>query len=73
MPLVPLMSWYLRSLGDHDTHRGTYSITTRSVHAACGTEFEPLKQSNGAPIVLSRDPRDRDQICQECKHGGARR
>lgn len=44
--------WYLRSMGDRDTHRGAYSIVTRSVHALCGAEFEPLRQIDGVPIVL---------------------
>jgi hypothetical protein len=35
------VSWYLRSLADADTHRGDYSIVTRSVHAVCGIEFVP--------------------------------
>jgi hypothetical protein len=64
--------WYLRSLGDADTHRATYSIVTRSVHAVCGAEFEPLKTTNGAPIVLVPTPPDPAQICPVCQHGGAR-
>lgn len=60
--------WYLRSMGDRDTHRGTYSIATRSVHTACGTEFQPLKQTNGAPIVLVGSPPDPDQICPDCRY-----
>jgi hypothetical protein len=55
-------------MGDRDTHRGIYSITTRSVHAVCGVEFQPLKHSNGAPIVLAPSPPDPDQICPRC-HG----
>jgi hypothetical protein len=35
------VSWYLRSLADADTHRGSYSTVTRSVHALCGVEFVP--------------------------------
>ena len=64
--------WFLRSMSDRDTHRGIYSITTRSVHALCGAEFEPLKRTNGTPIVLSPAPPDPDQVCQECRGGGAR-
>ncbi|MGH3821782.1 MAG: hypothetical protein ACRDRA_02890 [Pseudonocardiaceae bacterium] len=59
-------------MGDRDTHRGTYSIATRSVHAACGAEFEPLKRTNGAPIVLTPAPPDPDQDCRDCQGGGAR-
>lgn len=60
--------WYLRSMGDRDTHSGTYSIATRSVHALCGVEFEPLKRTTGAPIVLNGSPPDPDQICPACYH-----
>lgn len=65
------MNWFLRSMGDRDTHCGTYSIATRSVHAACGAEFQPLTLTNGAPIVLAPSPPDPDQICPQCKRGGA--
>ncbi|MGH3823767.1 MAG: hypothetical protein ACRDRA_13205 [Pseudonocardiaceae bacterium] len=66
-------AWYLRSMGDRDTHCGTYSIMTSSVHAACGAEFEPLKRTNGAPIVLTPAPPDPDQICPTCQRGGRTR
>lgn len=56
-------------MADADTHRGTYSITTRSVHAVCGAEFQPLKQTNGAPILLVPLPPDPDQVCPECARG----
>lgn len=62
------MSWYLRSMADRDTHRSAYSITTRSVHALCGVEFEPLKRTTGAPILLTPNPPDPDQICPRCYH-----
>ena len=64
--------WFLRSMSNQDTHRGTYSIITRSVHALCGAEFEPLKRSNGAPIMLTPAPPDPDQVCQDCQSGVAR-
>lgn len=60
------MSWYLRSMGDHDTHRGQYSIATRSVHAVCGEEFVPLKLATGAPLVLGSPP-DPAQVCPDCR------
>jgi hypothetical protein len=59
--------WYLRSMGDRDTHRGTYSIVTRSVHAVCGAKFQPLKTTTGAPIVLTPLPPDPEQICLTCR------
>lgn len=49
------MSWYLRSLADADTHRGHYSIVTRSVHALCGIEFVPRQLPLGGP-ALSGSP-----------------
>lgn len=66
-------AWFLRSLADRDTHRGDYSIVTRSVHAVCGIEFEPLKRTNGAPIVLVPFPPDPQQVCPECKRGSGSR
>jgi hypothetical protein len=62
--------WYLRSMGDADTHRGTYSISACSVHALCGAEFQPLKRTNGAPILLVGAPPDPDQICPACQEAG---
>ncbi|HZS22223.1 MAG TPA: hypothetical protein VFA63_14730 [Pseudonocardiaceae bacterium] len=35
-------AWFVRSMGDADTHRGVYSPATRSVHAMCGIEFQPV-------------------------------
>lgn len=62
-----MSGWYLRSMADRDTHRGTYSITTRSVHAVCGAKFQPLKLTNGAPIVLKGNPPDPAQVCLDCR------
>jgi hypothetical protein len=62
------VSWYPRSMGDRDTHRGQYSITTRSVHSVCGAEFVPLKLTDGSPLVLPGSPPDPDQICPQCRH-----
>jgi hypothetical protein len=45
-------------MSDRDTHCGTYSITTRSVHARCGAEFVPLKRTTGSPIVPTPNPPD---------------
>lgn len=62
-----MSAWYLRSMGDADTHKGTYSAATRSVQAVCGLEFQPLKRTTGAPIVLTPQPPDLDQICPACR------
>jgi hypothetical protein len=59
------MSWYLRSLADADTHRGSYSIVTRSVHALCGIEFVPRELPLGGP-ALPGNPLDPDQVCSAC-------
>jgi hypothetical protein len=59
--------WFLQSMGDHDTHRGIYSPATRSVHAKCGIDFQPLKRTTGAPIVLIPSPPDPHQICPVCR------
>jgi len=65
--MARMTGWFLRSLSDGDTHRGIYSPATRSVHARCGIEFQPLKKTNGAPIVLMPAPPDPDQICPTCR------
>ncbi|MGH3898773.1 MAG: hypothetical protein ACRDTA_11080 [Pseudonocardiaceae bacterium] len=66
------MSWYLRSLGDHDTHRGSYSIVTRSVHSVCGVEFVPRRLLPGGP-ALPGHPQDPDQVCPQCRAVGVSR
>ena len=38
-----MSGWFLRSMGDRDTHRGVYSPATRSVHARCGVEFPTVE------------------------------
>jgi hypothetical protein len=60
------MSWYLRSMADADTHRGDYSIVTRSVHALCGIEFIPKELPLGGP-ALPGSPLDPDQVCPQCR------
>lgn len=64
-----MTGWYLRSMSDRDTHRGTYSITTRSVIALCGAEFQPLRTTTGVPIALKPTPPDPDQVCPTCRRG----
>ena len=63
------MSWYLRSMADRDTHRGSYSTVTHSVHADCGIEFIP-QQLPYDRIALPGYPQDRDQICPDCQQRG---
>ncbi|MGH3702983.1 MAG: hypothetical protein ACRDQY_26810 [Pseudonocardiaceae bacterium] len=60
------MSWYLRSMADADTHRGHYSVVTRSVHALCGIEFIPKELPLGGP-ALPGSPLDPQQVCPQCR------
>lgn len=64
----PRTIWYLRSMGDRDTHCGTYSTVTRSVHALCGVEFVPRPLPYGR-IALPGPPQDPAQICPQCASG----
>lgn len=59
----PEYRWYVAGLGDGMTHRGYWSPVTRSVHAACGAEFQPPGYLlDGLPGY----PPDSDQVCPEC-------
>jgi hypothetical protein len=62
--------WYLRSLADHDTHLGTWSGVSRSVHAVCGLEFQPVALPQGGHF-LPGPPPDPAQICPACYRIGA--
>ena len=62
------MSWYLRSAGDHDTHRGELR-PDGTVAARCGIEFVP-KTLPFNRIALPGHPQDRDQICPACQQPG---
>lgn len=58
------MSWYLRSTGDRDTHRGVLQ-TDGTVVATCGLRFVPRSLLLGG-VALPGYPQDRDQVCPEC-------
>lgn len=58
--------WFLRSLADADTHKGTYSTVTRSVHAVCGIEFVPRELPVTSSPALPANPQDPAQVCQRC-------
>ncbi|MGH3538126.1 MAG: hypothetical protein ACRDQJ_07450 [Pseudonocardiaceae bacterium] len=70
--------WFLRSLGDHDTHRG-HLRADGTVAARCGLSFTPRPtlritgQPPGAlvagPLALRGNPPDPDQTCSECRGG----
>lgn len=44
---------HLRSRGDHDTHYGTWSGVTRTVHALCGIEFPRPRETLVARSYLA--------------------
>lgn len=76
------MSWFLRSLSDHDTHEGELR-GDGTVLAHCGLRFTPRPTLRVAgpspaelvagPLALKGSPPDPDQICPVCQRGrGAR-
>ncbi len=75
------LSWYLRSLRDHDTHRGSLR-ENGMVLARCGASFTPRPTLTviGPPpgqlatgdLALPGRPPDPDQVCPECSGGGGR-
>jgi hypothetical protein len=58
--------WFLRSMGDGETHCGRYSIASRSVLTVCGLEFVPLRLPFGR-LALPGNPPDPDQTCPQCR------
>lgn len=63
-----MVSWYLRSAGDCDTHCGELR-PDGMVAALCGAVFVP-KPLPLDRIALPGHPQDRDQICPACQHPG---
>jgi hypothetical protein len=76
------MSWYLRSLGDHDTHCGELR-EDGTVLARCGTSFTPrptLKVVRPLPVTLvigglalRGRPPDPDQVWPQYQGDGGGR
>ena len=60
-------SWYLRSIGDRDTHRGELQ-PNGIVRSACGVSFQPRTLPYGR-LALPGPPQDPDQICPQCRDG----
>ncbi|MGH3845640.1 MAG: hypothetical protein ACRDS0_30065 [Pseudonocardiaceae bacterium] len=60
-----MTSWYLRSMGDRDTHRGELR-PDGTVTAACGINFHPLCLLRDTGPALPGLPPDPDQICPAC-------
>ena len=63
------MAWYLRSLGDRDTHRGKLAHPDGTITAACGIRFRPPELLRGTTALRGHPP-DPDQICPACQRGG---
>jgi hypothetical protein len=66
------MAWYLRSIGDQDTHRGTLQHPDGTVTAVCGIRFRPRELLRGATVLRGKPP-DPDQICPGCRQGAGAR
>lgn len=71
--------WYLRTLGDHDTHRGAMR-PDGTVAALCGARFAPRPTLRIAgppgdqklitgPLALRGNPPDPQQTCLACQRG----
>ncbi|MGH3856333.1 MAG: hypothetical protein ACRDR6_23150 [Pseudonocardiaceae bacterium] len=65
MSAAPVI-WFLRSIGDHDTHRGALRPTDGTVTAACGVTFVPRVLPLGRGLGFTSTPPDPDQICPTC-------
>ncbi|MEO7193555.1 MAG: hypothetical protein ABIZ05_01835 [Pseudonocardiaceae bacterium] len=52
MSATPVI-WFLRSIGDHDTHRGALRPADGTVIAACGVTFVPKVLPLGRPLSLA--------------------
>jgi hypothetical protein len=57
------MTWYRRSMNDHDTHRG--HLRRGRVMAVCGVEFSPLRAWRKSGSALPGEPPDPEQVCSE--------
>ncbi|MGH3815267.1 MAG: hypothetical protein ACRDUV_22940 [Pseudonocardiaceae bacterium] len=57
--------WYLRSMADHDTHRGTMG-RGGLVTAECGIQFTPPAFAFSGRELPGK-PADPDQICPRCQ------
>jgi hypothetical protein len=62
----PSVSWYLRSLADADTHRGSYSTVTRSVHAHVRHRVRTPPAAAGQPGAARQPAGPRPGLPQCC-------
>jgi hypothetical protein len=62
---LPGGNWYLRSIGDRDTHCGELQ-SDGSVLGRCGVEFRARPLPYGR-IALPYYPADPEQICPQCR------
>ncbi|MGH3865415.1 MAG: hypothetical protein ACRDQ4_04605 [Pseudonocardiaceae bacterium] len=58
--------WYLRSICDHDTHRGALRPARGTVVALCGVEFVSRPLPFGRGLGFSGNPPDPEQVCPAC-------
>jgi hypothetical protein len=56
------MPWYLRSIGDRDTHRGELLNQDGTVTAACGIRFRPRPLPHGATALRGEPPEPRPDL-----------
>jgi hypothetical protein len=59
------MNWYLRSIGDRDTHRGQLR-PDGTVTAACEIKFAPLHPLRDRSPTLPGQPPEAAQVCPAC-------
>ncbi|MBV8540809.1 MAG: hypothetical protein JO063_11150 [Pseudonocardiales bacterium] len=58
--------WYLRSIGDHDSHRGALRPAEGTVLAACGVTFVSRALPFSRGLGFSGTPPDPQQVCPAC-------
>ena len=58
------MTWYRRSLSDHNIHRGR--LRRSRVLAVCRVKFSPLRAWRKSGSVLPGELTDPEQGCPEC-------
>ncbi|MGH3718936.1 MAG: hypothetical protein ACRDRI_08880 [Pseudonocardiaceae bacterium] len=61
MSAAPVV-WFLRSIGDHDRHRGALRPAEGTVVALCGVAFVPRVLPFGRGLGLSGNSPDPEQV-----------
>ena len=65
------MAWYLRTIGDQDTHRSELLHPDGTI-TACGIRFRPRELLHGA-TALRGEPPDPEQTCPACRRSASAR